>query len=420
MPVPFCLAAMLLRLAGHWRTFHRAEVVVVMDEGGFAHTVTGPDLTRRMFSGRRCVFVSLESVWPYNRAIAAMWPDVRLLFFSLNPRLGKRVVHLRAWASQRLRDAVSALACWVIRRMAPAAARVVALPELQRMLAAAAPSAVGNLHDSLRWPMAYFALQRDVMAPPLRLPDHLRNGVLASLDRVEGGAVPVGEMRRCCLYLRQKGAGSPDITSTRRVGSPVEDYRPALWCLVTHGYQVLVVGDVPVPGAIAREFHGMVLDAVALGVEAEVFDLYAATEADIAIGEAGGGLWLPVLNRIPTLIVNAFPYYLAFPGAWVHYKTARDSGGRLVHYSKLFADHAYDYELPGMTVHNNSPDEIRAAVACFLEDVGNPSAWERAATVVETLGAHTWLRLADARLSRAWLALFDGEESGSPAVSRWT
>lgn len=388
-------------------TLRKAEVVVVMQEGGFGHTITGPDLTRRVFSGRRCVFIAFSSAARHNLLVASIWPNLKLVFIPISipvVSIGKRTYVFNY--PKRLRPATNRAIRWLVRLVAEDDCVFLSMHELYARLGA--PQALHEMLPTSSAPYfpAYFRLQREVPVPPLRLPEHQRHAIRGRLADVAASSREA-DLPVCCLYLRQKGAMSDDISTRVRVGSPLQDYLPAIRLLNEAGYQVLVVGDVPVPKHVYDTHAGMLVDTKNLRISWRAFSIYAATEATIFIGESGGGVWLPTVNNIPILLINAFPYFVGLPHSWVHYKTVTDDDGRLVHYRKLFSDHAYDYELEGMKLHNNSRQEILEAVKCFLEDIANPLANDPHADALAFAQDHTWLKQSNARLSPSWLRLYD-------------
>ena len=87
--LPVVMGIALVRLIWHTGLLRRDDVIVVMPEGGFGHTITGPDVSRRLFAGRRCVFIALSEYGRHNWKVATIWPDIDVVFLPLN--LGVRV-----------------------------------------------------------------------------------------------------------------------------------------------------------------------------------------------------------------------------------------------------------------------------------------------------------------------------------------
>lgn len=406
---PVSLTISLAHLITHTRMLRKAQVVVIMPEGGFGHTIIGPDVTRRMFPGCRCVFIVLSEYKRHNRNVAALWPDIDVIFLPITfgmdvagvsfPLPGMSVPLKRVFSRGILRFARMAARFPVLLQLHDLYGSI-PLPETFKPYSP-------NLQATYVWPTGYFKLQREVTAPPVRLPPERRDGIRRELDRVAPAGAGHPPRRRCCLYLRQKGRGSSDITNSRRDGSPLEQYVPAIELLNRSHYQVLLTGDAEIDPSLYLRFPGMLVDSRSIGIDKQEFDLYAATESDIFIGESGGGIHLPGINGIPRLLMNAFPYFFGLPHSWVYYKTVRDEKGKWVHYTKLFLEHAYDYELKGMTIHPNTAEEIFKAVSCFITDISRAGQADPNAHVMSTLPDHTWIKQAGARLSPAWLKLYE-------------
>lgn len=399
--LPLTVVAGIAYLLRAFPSLRRADVTVIMGEGGFGHTVTGPDALRRVFKGRRLAFIVLSEYGRHNRRVAQIWPDVAVIFMPLNlgMRIGRRIFAcgLVKWYKRVAPEAVIALC----RAMGQPGAEVFSLMEFYERLPlpSGLRSAIdGRLSRVHWWHIAYTRLIREVPAPRVRIPERWRSTVSHGLARLGPGNVDGRWL--CCLYLRQKGQGSDDIANRRRIGSPLEEYVAGIRVLIGAGYQVLLTGDVALPPPLFRSFGGLLVDARSAGVDKDVFSLFAATEADIFVGEVGGGTWLPGVNGIPRLVFNAFPYFYGFPNSWMYFKILTDQGGRPVDYRDLFANHAYDWEARGLKVHNNSSQEIAEAIVCFLQDLERPGEVSGNALMFPE---YTWMRHAEARVSPVWL-----------------
>lgn len=412
----------LMRLLANLELLRKAQVVVVMADWGFGHSVAGPDVARRLFAGRRCVFLLLSEHGRHNPVVGSIWPDIRVLFLPVRfgLRIGRRSYSFPPTGQHWTSDTLLAVLRWLVRGDAGSGPLLLDLIDVYAKIPTPQDSTQRLSHMSveLRWPMCYFRLQQEVPAPPVRLPSRLRQRVEEKLRRLPIRGRASRDSRFCCLYLRQKGQGHPDVTSSSRVGSCLGEYLPAIRLLNGSGYRVFLVGDVELTPEVYRSFGGMLADAGTLGIPKGLFDIYAATEADVFIGEAGGGAWIPGLNGIPSLFVNAFPYRFGLPYSWVYYKTVRDKCRSLVHLRELWSKYAHDWELAGMTLHANSSGEILEAVSHFLEDIS--SSRERGNSQdQESCWApdDTWFKHANAKLSPAFLKLF--EESKTPVTEHY-
>ena len=151
------------------------------------------------------------------------------------------------------------------------------------------------------------------------------------------------------------------------------------------------------------EFGGWLVDATSLGIDAERFSLFALTEADIFIGEAGGASFLPGINNIPTLLLNNFPPYQTRRGATAFLKICRDELGAAISPQRILTEYAHAYQIPGGSVSPNTATEILNAVTDFIENRRSDEPYGiKIDDIVD--GAHeTWYVDAQSHLSPAWL-----------------
>ena len=75
-----CIAILLLNV----RCLLKAQIIVVMRTWGFGETLTGPDVTRRLFPGHRCLCLA-PSDPRHNPRVSAIWPDINVIFLPMNP-----------------------------------------------------------------------------------------------------------------------------------------------------------------------------------------------------------------------------------------------------------------------------------------------------------------------------------------------
>ncbi len=415
-------AIALAVLARHLVAIRRADVIIVGCDGGFGHTITVPDLARRLFREQRIV-VLFYSFNPYhNPKVRSLFRDVRVVFVPTQlggalPFLGPRTF-FNGRVNRPYQALTSCLLYWILFGIAKDRQCVMRPHHLYQSIVAADTPYAGPTHHQLaynhRWPMVYQGLMVREPAPPVRLPERMRWRVRQALNRVAGPQDSDGAPRLCCLYLRLK-----NVTTSKRNGPPIEEYTEGIRELNRAGYQVLLTGDAELPRAMEHAFGGMLVDARHAGVDPEMFWLYAATEADIFVGQNGGGAWLPGINGIPRLVVQALPYTSGFPNSWMYYKGIRDEGGSLVPYQRLFEHCAYEYEFPGMTIVDNTGSEIRDAIVSFLEDVEGQRRGAELETQPFAFPPHTWAWYGRARISTAWLRKYADASAHARAEVSW-
>ena len=200
-------------------------------------------------------------------------------------------------------------------------------------------------------------------APRPKLPEQLRRDIHDRLTSARGGRT----MRLCMMYNRVLEG------NIHREGSFITDYVPAIELLIHHGFQVLLAGDQTLERDQMDRFGGMVVDAEKLGVDLDMFRLFAPLESDICIGDAGAGLILPMIMKMPMLALNFHPFSYALPGTWVYPKRVQDESGNTVPFWKVVKEDSFGYFTPGGSKHKgwipqkNTSEEILEAVQSFLE-----------------------------------------------------
>jgi putative glycosyltransferase (TIGR04372 family) len=390
---------MLLRALPELRS---ADRVFLFVEGGFGHTISAVDIFRRLYPGQRLAVVILQREG-HNPTSALLWPDVKVIPLPLLLKLRVRG-WTREWApSARGRAALGRAIRWLATpRGKPDVTMTV--PEVYGAAIARHPVDVPNpFHYS--WLVPWADLLNTVEVPRARLPPELRGGVARAIEGRLG--VPEASWGKvCCLYLRNKGegqAGPGAVTLTPRLAGPFENYVPAIRFLLERGYVVLLTGGRAPPANVADAFSPRLVWAEAIGVEPNLFSLFAGAECDLWIGGQGGGSMLPAANRRPMLIVDAYPYGCGFPNARLCYKTLRDPTGEVLRLDRAYREHAIDWTFEGLTLHDNTPEELLSAVREFVEDVehGTPDtlSWE----ILRGMPDDILDKHANVTLSRSWL-----------------
>jgi putative glycosyltransferase (TIGR04372 family) len=105
------------------------------------------------------------------------------------------------------------------------------------------------------------------------------------------------------------------------------------------------------------------LTAAKLGVNQDWFNLFAATECKIFIGDPGGGAVLPTVTKVPRLMINGYPYIQALHGYLILFKRLLDHKGQDIPFKKSFKQLTYHFD-PNISsgVRNNTENEILLAV----------------------------------------------------------
>jgi putative glycosyltransferase (TIGR04372 family) len=247
---------------------------------------------------------------------------------------------------------------------------------------------------------AILKLQRSVPLSPIQLPEPIRGDMAKRLLKAWeqfGGTSPP---KICCLYIRNEKRES---WARLRNGSDLQSHLPAVKLLNEAGYQVLLTGDYDLDQGTRQDFRGGLVNAADIGIGNDLYQVFAATEADIFIGNNGGGETFAMVNNTLSLYLNWFPYFCGRRNAWVYFKSARDEAGRILPGRRLITDFVYDCEASFGTLLNNTQEEITDAVACFIEDVAKPDAPDPYADIAALFPHDTQFHITGARLSPAWV-----------------
>jgi len=427
--LPVSGAVWCLRLLRHAAEIRSAEVVVLMIlPSGFGHSIQGPDATRRLYPGRKCVFSAPYWNFKYNPEfnplVSRLWSDIKVIFiprFAWAIQYRHRVISI-PFVRGHDRMITSATELFV-RLVCKSGVKFMNLMEvymegLETALCESAEEGFSILKGSgaesrKAWQnfaheigYMYILMRTESMAP-LRLPDDMRGDMENHIREAWRNAGGTGTAKHCCLYLRFERRES--YTTRLRNGSTVEDHLAAIRLLNEAGYQVLLTGDREMEPATRQEFSGKLVDYESIGADKELFQLLAATEADIFIGNLGGGITPALANGTPGLYLDWFPFFIGYPNSWYYFKTVFTEEGEMVPPEDLITKHVYDLSCSFGVLKNITSEEIRDAVACFIEDVKNPKASDPCAHIAEMFPEDTPFHLSGARLSPAWARKYYGE-----------
>lgn len=383
---------MLALLLGRFRAIRRSAYVVLVTEGGHGHTVTVPDVTRRLFPEGNPLVIFVSEIGRHNWAQARIWPDVRVIHV---------LKSIRYHSAEQTKYVKRAL----IFLLTILGGKVVATPEkiesgvvpknslvidsaIYELLNARIRGQSGDIRqdksipqDNL-WVMYWCRSLRELPKSPPRLPGAMANKMSARIRALadEGGKI-------FTIYLREKGRGTD---GELRCGGTLQDYVDVITYLRKEGHIILLIGDRRV-SECPSEYREGLYDYASLGFDQNWFNIYAALECDYFIGDPGGGALLPCLTAKPRLLTNAMPYGQALPGYLLLYKRAADMGGVLVSMEQCFANWFWSYEIPKeIVILNNTPSELFLAVQEMLSVP--PDLWEEYMegnekyALIETLG----------------------------------
>ncbi len=412
--IPFLVLSLfvLLKNIPHIASAHH---IVVMKTLGFGHTLSLPDSLRRLYPGRRLAVIIFQRS-RHNRVVADMFCDVKVIFLPFRLKINLPGFEFSRDVDIRVRGCYSKVLIYGLRRTVKG--EVINAYELYRRV-----EEVFNvrpyineymrkygikINDRPGWTFfpGWFKLIEKVDTPPIKLPPKTCMKIKGRLSEFTG--IEYERRRSCCLYLREKGAGDKSWTNSVRNGSGFDKYEPALEYLVGKGYTVLVTGDKKISEEYIDRFKKRVVCSKWVGVNWELFSLFAASESDFWIGNPGGLYTLPIINRTDILGLEFFPYSSAAPNAWVYFKVLAEKGGRVINYNRLFEEYSFFRDLSGLEFKEFDTEDILSAVKEFCEKRHLPETAEFSKKVVDKQPGYFFLKYTNTVILRSWFELFNG------------
>ena len=407
--LPVSALSWTLRLVPWFSRIADADVVVLMTKPtGFGHSIIGPDAMRRLYHDKRCLFLIASWLYEHNRKVSLLWKDLDVVFIS---RLITAIPYRHRVIAIPFLRWHDTMAIWLTRKLVALLSggqtKFQTLQDMYRDVQALGNSAMPPLggEDEVVCGIDVTSqiqlLQLRVPKTPVLLPEEIGASITPGLRYLWKQAGYEGAAKLCCLYLRYEKRESH--TTRLRNSSSLESHLPAVRLLNEAGYQVLLTGDFEIGDVTRKNFLGALVDDRDLGIDRDIYQLFAGSEADIFIGNHGGGETLAIVNEIPSLYLDWFPYSHGRKNAWVYFKAARDHDGHLLPGRRLITDFAHDTAASFGTLINNTQEEITDAVACFIEDVKSMDAPDPCANVAALIPEDTQFHITGARLSPAWV-----------------
>jgi putative glycosyltransferase (TIGR04372 family) len=401
----------LVRLMGHYPKFQIADRVVLMTRpSGFSYSIHGPDVARRMAPGKRVLFLIASWRYDFNPEVLKLWSDIKDIEVVFVPRfvfarqLSKKGLVILPFLKPH-DSMMQWLTRWFVRLVGKGRVRFQSLIELYDEMITADADLVSS-PDRKLWTgdctifTSYVDLQKHRPAPPLRLPVEIRNDFKRKFHEAWHTSGYKERPKPCCLYLRYE---KPHRRISRlKNGGELSSVLPAIRLLNAAGYQVALTGDREMTPEIRREFGGRLIDDVTINSDRNIYQLYAASEADFFIGNNGGGVTLPTTNEIPCLFLDWHPVIDGFSRSWLYFKSAIYKDGSPVPYDRFLEEHALDFSCSFGTLSHMTEEEITEAVEFFLQDLKKMDAPDPHADVAALI-PHGSFRRSGARISPAWV-----------------
>ncbi|MBF0465650.1 MAG: TIGR04372 family glycosyltransferase [Nitrospirae bacterium] len=381
---------------------------ILLSEGGFGHSIIDPEMLRRMYVNMKNTCIVFQTP-VHNPYVGLFWNDVDVFFFKSYIRVKflshESYIELRYGNYKLIVKIIKALLTFYC------SARVMNYIDFSRecikrlTFGTEADSFYRKNIVSTGFKSFYLLnLMESVPLQNPRLPKNVRENILSHILKYCNLSV---RPKLCCIYLRAKGQATNDNTSTLRIGAELESFVPAITYLVKEDFVVLVTGDMSISKEYEACFNKKIISAEFLDVCPQLFSLFSHSESDIWIGNLGGGSWMPVLREIPMLVVDMYPYGSGLKDAWILLKPVYDETGNLVHYSRMFNDFLFDYNLKdNWRVLHNSPETLLVSIKEMLDSLKNNHVSETNTAYLKSFGNHLFLKYYNMKIPTVWYDLF--------------
>ena len=412
--LPVSIVWWLGQLVRHLSVLRGAEVVILDSHMvNYGVALIAIDIARRLFPGRKVIYCYLwHPASTQNPQIEHIWTDITVLPLrqanTLFPVFGRNIRLPFPEHSVPVLNFFSRVFMSLAARKVTIKSRSKMFPEMPVPLELkdVIPSdhgerKRGGFHLQTLWR----SLGNNCPAPPPVFPERERMKIHTLLKAARGDR----SARLCMMYNKVEPVGSLN----NRECSEMTAYLPAIRLLVADGYQVMLAGDRTLDDRDFESFDGMVVDDERLGVDRQLFLMFAPLEADICVGDAGGGVILPEICGIPMLVLNAYPIAIIAglgANAWVYPKHHTDKiTGDPVPIECVFRDEPYGHFTPSENLsglsqpHPNAEEDITEAVRCFLEEVAHPTGDKPGRDLVNLLPRESAFCVSGARLSPAFV-----------------
>lgn len=348
----------------NYRKIARSEVVVYIHDGGYGHTITEIDIARRIFNDKNLTVILPSELGRHNWKQAQIWPGINVIHVikSMRYHAFTQTLNMEKYVLSMLRilfgfkkyELESDKSKLDIGR------EVILTRELQELLIRDVKGRCSEICQDPSTPavdiyMAYWFKSIELyeaMTPTLP-----KKQLSYFYKRME--SVLRGRGKFVTIYMRLKGFGSD---GELRCGSGFEAYSKSIDYLIESGYTILLVGDRSLNNCPIYDRHKY-YNAERLHLNQDWFNLFAATECKLFIGDPGGGMVLPSITKVPRLIINGYPYVQVMHGYLILFKRLLDADGQDLPMKTCFKQLTYHLNPTiGSLIRNNTEMEIFEAV----------------------------------------------------------
>ena len=348
------------------RKIRESDKIILGINGGFGHTITMPDVARRLYDGN-ITLIFLSELGRHNWKVAEIWPEVEMIFL-LKSIFWRRLQLFNFHQTILIQMTVKMINYYNVNDV---------------LFAEDEPNFPGDnlLYNDLKnhyndkgiiikkaddapsnsnWLVYWYKIIKDRQVRNLRLPDYVTKNFNKAICKKIGN-----EIKFITIYMRQKGDKN-SLTEYIRNGGSFEDYRVIFEYLFNRGYSVFLIGDTNLENSPA-DLRANIWDANRLGFNKDWFSIAAVLECERFIGDPGGGIWLSFLADKPSLSINVSPFSYGAPYHLTIYKRLIDSSQNEIPLKECFQKFLWTFDFPkDYRLRNNNPRELLEATKELL------------------------------------------------------
>ena len=343
----------------HIKSIIKSSKVVLCCEGGYGHTISIPDIGRRIDKDALIVFVS--EYGRHNWKQSLIWDDVNVIHLLKSVYSHYYITHLIMcifikFILTKLFNKKLILTENKIHKNETTFFYEYMMLFVQKGSGCVVQA--NNIPECNEWMVYWYRLRRMVKRDSPTVPKEIKVRFYEALSDKREEKID----KLVTIYLRNKNTRSETCI---RSGSELSAYRSAIHYLDKHGYTILIVGDRS-SEEYPEDLTKYLFDANKINFNQEWFNILAISECERFIGESGGGSYLPCVFEKPILMCNVLPYFQGVPFSLMMFKRIVDRNNKMVNLDECLNDPWQTINTQEYKVLNNTEEMILGAVIEFV------------------------------------------------------
>jgi len=339
--LPFCL---LLFFFSYSRVIN-SDLVIYHKNGGFGHSFIVQDLIRYIFPNKKIIYLQFYDSSRFNKYLNRIFNSQLILmptvinFPFLNVKFGE-------YEGSFFNMIEKIIVFFLQRKMS--------IEEFYKFIEKKYIDYKIKRSSSYKYLDIYFFLIK-------------KNKLNLNIDSTSNNYnFPTGR-KVCTIYLRQKSLIN-DFSNTARSGSAnPRVYFNMINYLIKKNYIIYLVGEDVFSKKDFLIFKEKVMDYRSFRLSKKYFQIYAATNCDLFISEAGGGHWFGLYAK-KSFLINCLPYgYKPFNFKKILYKKVINDNNTIMSYKKANKNFYLSYDkIKKYKVISNSSKELLTLVKSIV------------------------------------------------------